>query len=357
LLTFSEQFDNAAWQKYVMSISSNAAIAPDGTLTADLIYPSASNTDNAIYRGGFATVQKAHSVYAKASGKNWLVILQEDTTGGAAWFDLSNGVVGTTSAGYTGATIASVGGGWYRCSVASTSGFSQYTAFSAVDADNTTTVTASGTNGILIWGAQLELGSTATPYQRVTTLYDVTEAGVPSCSYLSFDGVDDFMLTGTITPGVDKAQVFAGVRKLSDAATGVIVEHSTSVSSNNGSFYLLGPNFAGQPNYDFTSKGTSFSVAVGSGFSAPITSVLTGIGDISGDRATLRANGTQVAQATTDQGTGNFLAYPLYIGRRGGSSLPFNGNLFGLITRFGPNLASTNINATEYWLNEKTGAY
>ena len=42
---------------------------------------------------------------------------------------------------------------------------------------------------------------------------------------------------------------------------------------------------------------------------------------------------------------------------RGGTTLPFNGQLYGLITRFGPNLASTNINATEYWLNEKTGAF
>ena len=38
-----------------------------------------------------------------------------------------------------------------------------------------------------------------------------------------------------------------------------------------------------------------------------------------------RANGTQVAETLTDQGTGNYLAYPLYIGRRGGATIPFNG--------------------------------
>jgi hypothetical protein len=73
--------------------------------------------------------------------------------------------------------------------------------------------------------------------------------------------------------------------------------------------------------------------------------------------AAIYKNGTQVAQATTDQGTGDFLAYPINLGfRSGGSDLFFNGQLFGLITSVGPNLASTNINATEYWLNEKTGA-
>jgi hypothetical protein len=49
------------------------------------------------------------------------------------------------------------------------------------------------------------------------------------------------------------------------------------------------------------------------------------------------------------------LANPLYIGRRGGASFPFNGNLFGLITRFGANLSPAQITATEAWLAPKTG--
>ena len=32
-----------------------------------------------------------------------------------------------------------------------------------------------------------------------------------------------------------------------------------------------------------------------------------------------------------DQGTGNYGNYPLYIGRRGGAALPFNGHIYGLI--------------------------
>ena len=165
LLTYSESFDNSAWAKYIMTVIANMAIAPDGTTTADLIYPTTSNTDNSIYRGGFPTAQKTHSVYAKAAGKNWLVILRENTQGGAAWFNLASGSVGTTSAGFTGATITPVGSdGWYRCSVTSTSGFNQNIAFGAVDADNTTTVVASGTNGIYLWGAQLESTSSVTSY-------------------------------------------------------------------------------------------------------------------------------------------------------------------------------------------------
>jgi hypothetical protein len=63
---------------------------------------------------------------------------------------------------------------------------------------------------------------------------------------------------------------------------------------------------------------------------------------------------TESSNITT---AGNFLAYPLYLGGRQATSLFFEGQLFGLIVRFGAALASTNINATEYWLNNKTGAF
>lgn len=176
--------------------------------------------------------------------------------------------------------------------------------------------------------------------------------------YLLFDGSDDGLVSSTITPGTDKAQVFAGVRKLSDAAAGVVIESSTQLSSNSGSIQLAAPLSAAS-NYSFSSRGTSTGAAsyTNAAVAAPLTSVLSGLGDISGDRATLRLNGAQVAQAATDQGTGNYLAYPLYIGRRGGTSLPFNGRLYSLIVRFGANLDASTISSAETWVNSKTGAY
>lgn len=191
----------------------------------------------------------------------------------------------------------------------------------------------------------------ATAASRPTYGVDATGRG-----YLSFDGVDDFLVTPTITPNIDKAQVFAGVRKLSDAARSMVAELSTT-TANNGSFGLEGPGFGAGATYGWTSKGTSNSTVTPTGFASPITSVLTGLGDISGDLATLRVNGTEAAQSTADQGTGNFLAYPIYIGRRGGTTLPFNGRLYSLIVRFGANLDANTITNTETWVNSKTGAY
>jgi hypothetical protein len=210
-----------------------------------------------------------------------------------------------------------------------------------------------------VTGYQIEQSATATAYQKVVSQYEVTQAGVQSASYISFDGVDDGMVTGTITPGTNKVQVFAGVRKLSDATTGIVVEASTALSSNLGAFFLAAPNGA-TSNYSFVSKGsvpTFGADGLANGFAAPTTNVVTGLGDISGDRSTIRVNGTQVAQATTDQGTGNFLAYPLYIGRRAGATLPLNGRIYSLIVRFGTNLTTGQITSTEKWVNTKTGAY
>jgi hypothetical protein len=198
--------------------------------------------------------------------------------------------------------------------------------------------------------AQLELGSTATNYQRVTTQYDVTEAGVASVSYLYFDGGSDSMVTSTITPGIDKAQVFAGVRKLRDA-TEIIAELSATVTPNAGSFLLY--NNGNQ--IRFGSRGSAAFVDISSIVDSPNTKVVTALGDISGDRTTMRFDGTQVAQGTTDQGTGNYLAYPLYLGARAGTSLFFQGHLYSLITRFGTNLDAPTIANTEAYVAGKTG--
>jgi hypothetical protein len=151
-------------------------------------------------------------------------------------------------------------------------------------------------------------------------------------------------------------QVFAGVRKLSDAAQGIVAEMSATIVSNAGAFALTAPNSAAA-NYNFSSKGTTQADNVVTTYTAPITSVISGLGDIGGASNFIRVNGSQVGSTLTTQGTGNYLAYPLYLGRRGGTTLPFNGRLYSLITRFGANLTAGQITSTETWVNGKTGAY
>jgi len=362
LLTWSEDFRNTAtagstrpWANTAVTITANAAVAPTGATTAQR---AVENTANAWHRVDSATFSFTGdytlSVYAKADTRGWLAFaFYADAVTQLTYFDLVNGSVGTNAAGST-AVITSVGDGWYRCSVKRTlaGGISQLI-ISPSTGNGVSSYLGDGTSGILIWGAQLELGSTATAYQKVTTQFDVTEAGVQSLSYLSFDGVDDFMLTGTITPGIDRAQVFTGVRKLSDAALGALVE--LGILGASGTIGMGAPAGA-SATYRFASTGTIFAAATsGASFAAPNTAVLSGASEVSADSVSIRRNGTLISTDASDQGTGNYLAYPLYIGRRGGTTAPFNGQIYSLITRFGANLDTTAITNTETWVAGKTG--
>jgi hypothetical protein len=378
LLTFTEQFDNAAWAKENVSIVSSTANSPVGNATATVIRETATTSNHTISwqgGGGLTTVTGDYqfTVRVKPDGRD--VVTLSFSTGApnnysSATFSLlgSGSVTQTNTAGaLTSARSGAISldaEGFYLCqlSVTVSAGTGRFLGISTSD---TTTFTpdaygrksfaGSASFGILIWGAQLETGSTATAYQRVTTQYDVTEAGVPSLHYVQYDGADDGYVTPTITPNTDKVQVFAGVRKLSDAAPAVLAETSISRVENTGAFTLLAPTVT-PSTYAFTSKGTiDGGVTSGASFASPITSIVSAFGDISGDASRLRINGSQVAETLTDQGTGNYLAYPMYIGRRGGTTFPFNGRDYGLIVRFGPNLDANTISNVEKYLAQKTG--
>jgi len=175
--------------------------------------------------------------------------------------------------------------------------------------------------------------------------------------YLHFDGVDDWFSTPAIDfTGTDKMTVVAGIRKLSDAAVGVLAELSANIGSNNGAFCITAPLNTSGSTLAFASKGTLFSAwsVSGAPFAAPVTAVLTGVGNVSADEQVLRANGAQIQSLSNDQGTGNYGNYPLYIGRRGGASLPFNGHLYGLCI-VGKLATDAQIHASERYLAGKTG--
>ena len=211
----------------------------------------------------------------------------------------------------------------------------------------TLTLTVSGS----VTEAQLETGSVATRYQWVNTAADYDTVGFPK--YLKFDGVDDSMSTATVDfTATDKMTVFAGVRKLSDASTQVIAECNGGVNNQFG-LYITAVYEYGWYSTGSVSSDARVDSAT---YAAPRTNVITTIGDISGDAATLRINGAQAATSASDQGTGNYGNYPLYIGSRAGTSLPFNGHLYSLIVR-GAQSTDAQIASAESYVNGKTGAY
>lgn len=177
------------------------------------------------------------------------------------------------------------------------------------------------------------------------------------CSYLLFDGSNDSLSTSSINfTATDNITVFSGLRKLSDVNRGVFVELSVNTDLNAGTFALTAPNGNGLANLAAYAGG---SVRVAGGFAAgnaaPVTRIITFAADISADVLSRRQDGIDVGTVTANQGTGNFLSYPLYIGARAGTSVFFNGRLYSLIVR-GAETMTSQIQATERYIAARTPA-
>ena len=307
----------------------------------------------------------AYTLSARVSygTRQWVFLsIFDGTATVSGWFDLLNGIKGSVSASAS-TIMSTVAPGVYDISLTRTAAGTTANGNVQIGtqiSDNASTSWTANGSSVNVSRYQFEQSATATAYQKVVSDFEVTEANVASLSYIFFDGINRFMVTPTITPGTNKVQVFAGVRKLSDVALGIVAELAVvSGASNPGSFFLAAPRTAATGDFAFNCGGSAFGTGAisANSFAAPTTRVMTGIGDISGDVVTLRIDGAQVATSASDQGTGNFLAYPMYIGRRGGTTLPFNGQMYGLITRFGANLNTSQLVSTEGWMNTKTRAY
>jgi hypothetical protein len=161
LLTYSEQFDNAAWTKTNATVTANATASPDGTVDADKLIPSTSLSQHRIdFTTSAAAGTYAFSTYIKAAGYNfaWFRI---GLNGG--WVDLTNGSVSGVTGGYT-MTSTAAGNGWYRLVLVGAAALNDTVRINAAQVNLTSDFTGDGTSGIFLWGAQLEAGAFATSY-------------------------------------------------------------------------------------------------------------------------------------------------------------------------------------------------
>lgn len=176
-------------------------------------------------------------------------------------------------------------------------------------------------------------------------------------AYLLCDGVDDWMVTGNIDfTGTNNMTFFAGLRKLSDVAAGTLLESSANWGSSTGTFAFFAPGGSVLNGVGFRSGGTIGQQADAQPFASPITLVVVQRSSIANQLLAGRVNGITVASNNSSQGTGNYGNYPLYLFRRGGTTLPFNGRFYGAVI-VGKEASAIEIENTERYINNKTKAY
>jgi hypothetical protein len=222
LLTKTEDFADAAWTKTNLTIVQNAGLAPDGTNTLIKLNETAVNSDHFVAHGYVSSVTKSKwQITAKQGERSQIYIASNG--GGYVLFlviDLTNGTVVSNSGSHlaTDIVITSVANGAYSIvfSYDPLPGSQQFTVGPAISGSNSYQgVTGSG---IYIWHPQLELGSTATAYQRVGAASDYDATDFPI--FQKYDGVDDGMATAAFAAGtlIDGMDCLIAVRRDSAAA-------------------------------------------------------------------------------------------------------------------------------------------
>lgn len=193
LRQWSQEFDNAAWDKWQVTVTSNATTAPDGSSTADLVVENTANNSHFIYATSAQNINVplTFSVYLKAAGRTnvFVGMFMHEVNGSInASIDLTTGQWSVApnaggAASNAGGRIDKLPNGWYRVSVWGVPGVTAgSTVETRVQFEGHYAYTGDGVSGVYLWGAQLEQADAPGGYvvttnaQRTTTVIITSES-------------------------------------------------------------------------------------------------------------------------------------------------------------------------------------
>jgi phage-related protein len=187
LLTYSQDFNS--WTKSNSTVGSDVDLNPFGDLLADRLIPTTTSGTHSVSRAATAVAigdVRTFSIYANRSTGERYIRLAFTTTNfaaGSAYFDLDTGAVSNVGSGSV-ATAVQMSNGWWRLSLtatATTAGTASAIAYSyrAIG----TSYAGDGIVGPLLFGAQVDAGSSASDYQYIGASFSQNPTADPTAEF------------------------------------------------------------------------------------------------------------------------------------------------------------------------------
>lgn len=293
LLTYSEDFSNAAWAK-VGSVS-----VANNLMTATTTTACISKSGHALTAGSGYTLV----VRAKYDNCSWLRLLVYETVASTnrntAWVNIQTGAVGTVTNGGTGSgaavSVTDVGDGSYDVKlsgIASAAGTSFSVQIAEVSSNGVNTCSIG--DKMQLYRAQLESGSVATDYQKITNVPAYCTLARATAEGVTFTDNSEIAATYNIAPAFSfNSDVAIFNRSLTATEKALITRYMARAVP------MLGSNVVTNGTFDTDTawtKGTGWSIGSGiASKSAGTASNLTQSVGVSGNAYYAKADATVTA--------------------------------------------------------------
>ena len=212
LITYSNDFTNAAWNKTDVTITANQTISPEGIQNADKY--SGTTTSQNFFHTISVSDNFSYSIYVKYINAPFIRIRVDSIS---TWFNIETIEVATNN--FNDASIEDVGNGWRKLTVINTTSGSFTTAYIHPHATDNTTGEQDG-GEFFLYGAQLEAGSYAT-----SLIHTSGSAVTRSADVANNAGNSDLINS---TEGV----LYAEIKALADDGTFRLITISAGANNN-----------------------------------------------------------------------------------------------------------------------------